>query len=69
MGSRRSFLILEPFQNVTFDHKRDILRIEYLINDCHNQMTEAELSHLNDILHLHGIETDYIAGNIDSFKA
>jgi len=68
MGSGELFLIIVPFKNATFGHKHDIVRIEYLINDCHNQTTESNLSYLNDILRLHDTGKDQVAGNIDSFK-
>ncbi len=62
-------LIIAPFKDVTFDHKRNIDRLEHLINDYHNQTTEADLSHLPDILRLHDLARDPPAGNIDTFKA
>jgi len=69
MRSGGLLLIIVPFKNVTFDHKRDIVRIEHLINDYHNHTSEADLSHLDEILRLHDLGRDHGAGNISTFKA
>lgn len=61
-------LIIAPFSNVTFDHKRSITPIEHLIGDYRNQTSEADLSHLDEILQLHDLEKDYPAGGFDAFK-
>jgi hypothetical protein len=61
-------LLIVPFKNVTFDHKRDVVRIEHLIDDYKNQITEADLSHLDEIVRLHDIEKDWAAGGIEAFK-
>jgi SAM-dependent methyltransferase len=62
-------IIIVPLKNDTFDHRRDVDRLEHLINDYQNQTSEADLSHLNDILRLHDLVRDPPAGNIESFKA
>ncbi|CAF1106704.1 unnamed protein product [Rotaria sp. Silwood1] len=67
--SRGILLLLLPFKDRTFDHKREVDRLEHLINDYHNQTNEADLSHLNDILRLHDLAMDPPAGNIDTFRA
>jgi SAM-dependent methyltransferase len=61
-------LIITPSKNATFDHKRDTVLLEHLINDYHNQTTEADLSHLDEILRLHDLKMDLPAGNLQSFK-
>ncbi|CAF3335966.1 unnamed protein product [Rotaria sp. Silwood2] len=61
-------LLLLPFKEHTFDHKRDIDRLEHLINDYHNQTSEADLSHLNEIVRLHDLAMDPPAGNINTFR-
>lgn len=62
-------MIIAPWKDVTFDHKRPIDRIEHLIDDYHKNVTEADLSHLEEILRLHDLVLDPPAGNIDSFRA
>jgi hypothetical protein len=58
-------LIIVSFKNVIFDHKHDIVCIEYLINNYHHQINETNLSHR---LHLHDIDRHQVSGNIESFK-
>ena len=55
-------------QNVTFDHKRGIVPMEHLIKDYYRQTSEADLSHLSDILRLHDLSKDPPAGDIKSFQ-
>jgi SAM-dependent methyltransferase len=62
-------ILITPLKAVTFDHKRDIVRIEHLINDYHNQTSEADLSHLDEILRLHDIGSDTAAVDLRTFKA
>jgi SAM-dependent methyltransferase len=69
MKSAGLLLIIVPFKKVTFDHKRDVVRIEHLLNDYHNKTSEADLSHLDDILRLHDLKRDIAAGDLESFKA
>ncbi|CAF1044101.1 unnamed protein product [Adineta ricciae] len=62
-------LIILPLKTVTFDHKRDVVRLEHLIEDYQKQTTEADLSHLDEILRLHDLGIDQAAGNLEAFKA
>ena len=62
-------MIIAPFKDATFDHKRNIDRIEHLIDDYHSQTMESDLSHLGEILRLHDLSRDLPAGNIDSFRS
>lgn len=64
------FLItITPLKEVTFDHRRNVTQIEHLINDYLNKTTEADLSHLEEILSTHDIVRDPGAKNTDFFKA
>lgn len=61
-------IIIAPLKTVTFDHKRDVIRLEHLIDDYHNQTNETDLSHLDEILRLHDIGRDTAAISMDAFK-
>jgi predicted SAM-dependent methyltransferase len=50
MRSGGLLIIIVPFKTATFDHKRDVVRIEHLIDDYRNEISESDLSHLSDIL-------------------
>ena len=62
-------LIIVPFKNVTFDHKRNITSLEHLILDYRQQTTEDDKTHFDEILRLHDLTKDAAAGNFDEFKA
>ncbi|CAF1200037.1 unnamed protein product [Adineta steineri] len=68
MKSGGLLLIIVPFKNVTFDRKRDVVRLEHLINDYHNKTSEADLSHLNEILLLHDVKRDLGIEKFEDFK-
>jgi SAM-dependent methyltransferase len=53
-----ALLVITPLKTATFDHKRDVALIEHLIDDYHNQTTEADLSHLDEIVRLHDFDRD-----------
>ena len=51
-------MIIAPWKERTFDHKRKVDRIEHLINDYNNRTTEADLTHLEEIISLHDFSRD-----------
>jgi SAM-dependent methyltransferase len=61
-------IIIAPFKTATFDHKRDVDRIDHLIDDYRNQTGEGDLSHLSDILRLHDLPRDPPAGGLEQFR-
>lgn len=62
-------MVIAPLKYESFDIKRDIVKIEHLINDYHNQTSEADLSHLDEILRLHDLGRDKLAGSMENFTA
>lgn len=60
-------MIIAPLKFESFDIKRDIVKIEHLINDFHNQTSEADLSHLDEVLRLHDLGRDKLAGSLEKF--
>ena len=61
-------MTIAPWREETFDHKRNIDRIEHLINDYNNRTTEADLSHLEEIVPLHDFSRDLPAQNAEFFR-
>ena len=51
-------MTIVPWKERTFDHKRKVDRMEHLINDYLNHTTEADLSHLEEIISLHDFARD-----------
>jgi len=60
-------LLILPWKNNTFDHKRNVTTFEHLLEHYINNTDEHDLSHLDEILKLHDLAMDPPAGNIAQF--
>ncbi len=62
-------VIVAPRKEVNFDHKREITEFSHLMDDYKNNITENDLSHLDEILRNHDLTRDtYYKGTIEDFK-
>ena len=61
-------LVIAPLKYETFDHRRATEKLEHLIDDYHRQTTEADLTHLEEILRTHDIGRDPGAKSAELFK-
>lgn len=61
-------VIIVPKINHIFDHKRPITTFEHLIADFESEITEDDLTHLDEILKHHDLELDPGAGIAEQFK-
>ena len=61
------FLAL-PNKEFCFDHKRSVTTFSHLLNDYQNEIREDDLTHLSEILELHDLKMDRVAGNLLQFK-
>lgn len=61
------FLVL-PKKELTFDHRRNITTIDHMIEDYIKDVGEGDQTHLQEILSLHDLSRDPLAGNYESFK-
>lgn len=57
-----------PRKESNFDHKRMITSERHLIEDYENHVDEGDLTHLSEILHLHDLKRDPLAGSFENFK-
>lgn len=62
-------VLLLPEQSKTFDHRRPVTTMEHLMSDFNAGTGEDDLTHLEEILALHGLSRDPEAGNPESFNA
>lgn len=53
-------LILLPNKTYTFDHNRPYTTFEHLLDDYNNQVTEEDLTHMEEILQLHDRTRDIV---------
>ena len=63
----RLILVL-PNQCSNFDHRRPITPVEHMIEDHRAEMSEHDLTHLDEILALHDLSRDPPAGDLESFR-
>lgn len=61
-------VIVAPRKEANFDHKREIVKYEHLMNDFQNATKEDDLTHLNEILALHDLKLDRPAGTAEQFR-
>ena len=61
-------LLILPNKASNFDHKRSSTTLQHLINDYENETTEGDITHLEEILQLHDLSRDPMAGNFNEFK-
>jgi SAM-dependent methyltransferase len=60
-------VLVVPHKDGTFDHRRPVTSLSHLVQDFDAQMTEQDLTHLDEILTLHDLSMDPEAGGIDTF--
>jgi SAM-dependent methyltransferase len=61
-------VLVVPHKDGTFDHRRPVTKLEHLLQDFERRTTEADLTHLPEILRLHDLALDPGAGDSPSFK-
>jgi len=61
-------LLVLPRKESNFDHNRSVTTFEHLLDDYDNNVTEHDLTHLDEILALHDLSMDSPAGNIEQFR-
>lgn len=61
-------LFILPRKSSNFDHKRKITKFDHLLDDYKNNVSEEDLTHLDEILKLHDLSLDSLAGDFGNFK-
>lgn len=61
-------LLVLPNKEYCFDHNRPITEFSHLLKDYQNNITENDLTHLDEILELHDLEMDKPAGSLEQFR-
>lgn len=61
-------VIVLPHRDGTFDHKRPISTLDHLIADFEGETREDDLTHLDEILALHDLSRDRLAGTFEEFR-
>ena len=63
-----SLILILPNKTSNFDHNRSVSSFEHILKDFNNNITEQDLTHLEEILKLHDLSMDPPAGNFENFK-
>jgi len=61
-------LLILPDKRFTFDHKRAVTTFNHLIDDFVRDIDETDRTHLDEILSLHDLSMDTLAGDLKNFK-
>ncbi|MGC2517642.1 MAG: methyltransferase domain-containing protein [Burkholderiales bacterium] len=68
LNDEGALLLVLPHKDGTFDHRRPVTTLEHMIRDFEQQTTEADLTHLDEILKLHDLALDPAAGDPQAFR-
>jgi SAM-dependent methyltransferase len=61
-------LLVLPNKQYCFDHLPNTTEFKHLLNDYNNNIEENDLTHLDEILELHDLKLDRLAGSYEQFK-
>jgi ubiquinone/menaquinone biosynthesis C-methylase UbiE len=61
-------VLVLPNKASTFDHRRPTTRFDHLLEDFERGIGEDDLTHLDEILTLHDLSMDPLAGDLENFK-
>ena len=61
-------ILVLPNKKSNFDHRRPTTSFEHIIEDYSKDISEYDLTHLEEILSLHDLSMDPPAGDIENFK-
>lgn len=63
-----TILIVLPNKQYTFDNKRPVTKMTHLLDDYNCNTGEDDLTHLEEILKLHDLKKDKLAGSFEQFR-
>jgi hypothetical protein len=68
VGGPRILFLVAPHRDGTFDHRRPVTPLAHLSDDFRHGMSEADLTHVDEVLRLHDLSRDPGVENIQSFR-
>lgn len=63
------FVVILPHYENTFDHRRPVTPIEHLLADLREDVDEADMTHLEEVMRLHDLARDGGQASRDDFVA
>lgn len=61
-------VLIVPHKDGTFDHCRAVTSLDHLVQDFEKQVTEDDMTHLEEILRYHDLKKDPDAGDLNAFR-
>jgi SAM-dependent methyltransferase len=61
-------VLVVPHRDGTFDHRRPVTSLAHIIKDFEQQITEGDMTHLEEILRLHDLSKDVASVDFEAFK-
>jgi len=61
-------ILVLPNRESNFDHQRPVTKFEHLLDDFTQDVGEDDLTHLDEILALHDLSMDPVAGDLEHFR-
>lgn len=61
-------VLVLPNKDSNFDHRRPATRFDHLLEDFAHDVGEDDLTHLDEILALHDLSRDPLAGDLEQFR-
>lgn len=63
-----ALILVLPHKDAFFDHKRPVTTMNHLLEDFSNGVSEADLTHLPEILAYHDLDRDPLAADCKTFR-
>ncbi len=63
-----AIVLVLPRKESNFDHRRQVTSFSHLLDDYKNNIGENDLTHLDEIMELHDLSLDPLAGSPENFK-
>jgi SAM-dependent methyltransferase len=63
-----ALILVLPNKDSNFDHQRPVTKFEHLLDDFGHDVGEDDLTHLDEILALHDLSMDPLAGDLEHFR-
>lgn len=68
VNSNGYILLILPNKKENFDHNRQVTSFHHLLNDFNDNVSEDDLTHIEEILKLHDLSLDLHAGSKSDFE-
>src|SRR4051812_5693705 len=64
-----TIILVVPHKDATFDHRRRVTTLDHILRDFREDVSEADQTHVAEILRLHDLSRDPGAGSREAFAA